>query len=173
MRFQLRLLDGNLAGFNRHLSRRCWMSVAALVPEGSRWRACRSVFRHVKSVLQNRIEAREYCGNAFPCDAFLNPVEEGQAFRKSVPPAEAERTGHYLLAPGTTPGQLVAELSRECLKVLADASPRAGIRGTGRGVRMEIRAALKPLVYRNDSCGTNPLCRVNNPVDAWTRKVSG
>jgi len=169
MKYQLRLVGQDLFAFNHHLSRRCWDIMATLLPEAGRWGAYRAIRRRLKAVLSSQVEAREYCGQAHSCDAFLHPVETGQAYRKAVSTCEADHTNRYLLTTTATPGQLVGELSRECLLVLAQARPGARIKGAGRRIRRTIRDVIKDHLYRNEACGETPLCGLSEPVDPWIR----
>lgn len=169
MKYQLRLVGQDLFAFYHQLSRRCWDVMATLLPEAGRWGAYRTTRRRLKAALTSRVEAREYCGQAHTCDAFLHPVEPGQAYRKTVPACEADHTNRYLLTTTATPGQLVGELSKECLLVLSQAKPGARIKGAGRRIRRTIREVLKDHFYRNESCGETPLCGLSEPVDPWAR----
>ncbi|HKS16229.1 MAG TPA: hypothetical protein VJU16_02900 [Planctomycetota bacterium] len=172
MKYQLRLIGQDLFSFHAQLSRRCWAVLSTLLPEGGRWGSYRSLRRRLKDALSRRVEAREYCGLAFHCDAHLNPVEPGQPFRKAVPAGEADHTNRYLVTSSATPGQLVGELSRECLLVLAQARPGNLIKGAGRRIHRAIREVLRDHVYRNEACGVTPLCGVSEPVDPWSRRAT-
>ena len=169
MKYQLRLIGEDLYAFHAQLSRRCWTVLSTLLPEAGRWGAYRSLRRRLKDALSKRVEAREYCGQAFHCDAHLNPVEPGQQFRKAISAGEADHTNRYLLTSQATPGQFVGELSKECLLVLTQARPAAPIKGAGRRIRRAIREVLRDHLYRNEACGVSPLCGVSEPVDPWAR----
>jgi hypothetical protein len=169
MKYQLRLVGEDLFALHAQLSRRCWAVLSTLLPEAGRWGAYRSLRRRLKAMLTARVEAREYCGQAHSCDAFLHPVEPGQVYRKAVSTCEADHTNRYLLTSTATPGQLVGELSKECLMVLAQAKPGALIKGAGRRVRRAIREVLRDHLYRNESCGETPLCGLSEPIDPWAR----
>jgi hypothetical protein len=167
MRYQLRLIGEDLVGFHLHLAKHAWSVLSMLLPERGRWGAYRSLFRRLKATLDGRIEARKYCGQASACDAFLHAVDPGEGYRKTVPRPEAELTRHYLLKPDVTPGQLVGELSRQCLVVLSEAKPGARIKGAGRRLHRAVRESLHGRLYRNESCGGTKLCEVNEPADLW------
>src|SRR5690349_8518667 len=149
MKYQLRLIGEDLFAFHSQLSRRCWTVLSTLLPEGKWWGAYRSLRRRLKDALSKNVEAREYCGLAFHCDAHLNPVEPGQPYRKAVPACEADHTNRYLLTSTATPGQLVGELSKECLQVLAESRPGSLIKGAGRRIRRTIREVLRDHLVRN------------------------
>src|SRR5262245_20399151 len=106
MRYQFRLIGEDLATFHSQLARRTWAVLSTLLPELGQLGAYRSLHRRLKAVISGRIEAREYCGQACACDAYLHAVDPGEGYRKMVPRAEAALTQHYLLKPGTTPGVL-------------------------------------------------------------------
>ena len=169
MKYQLKLVGQDLFSFYQQLTRRCWDVLATLLPEAGRWGAYRLLRRRLKKALSSRVEAREYCGQSLSCDAFLHPVEPGQVYRKAVPACEADHTNRYMLTSTATPGQLVGELSRECLLVLAEAKPGALIKGAGRRIRRTLREVLKDHLYRNEACGETPLCGLSEPIDPWVR----
>jgi hypothetical protein len=169
VKIQLRIIGEDLASFHARLSRQCWSVLAPRLADGGLTGDYRALNRRLKAVLSRRIEARQYCGQAFHCDAFLNPVDPGTAYRKSVPPHECEHTNHYLLTSVTSAGQLIGELAHECLAILSEAKHGANIRGAGRSVRRTIRDLFRDHLYRNEACGETPLCSINEPVSPWLR----
>lgn len=169
MKYQLRLIGQDLFAFHAQLSRRCWSVLSTLLPETGRWGAYRTLRREIRNVLSKWVEAREYCGQAYHCDAYLNPVEPGQLYRKAVTTGEADHTNRYLLTSTATPGKLVGELSKGCLLVLVHARPGSLIKGAGRRIRRTVRDVLRDHLYRNEACGATPLCGVSEPVDPWVR----
>jgi hypothetical protein len=171
VKIQLRIVGEDLASLHNRLTRQCWAVLAPLIPERTLWRDYRNLSRRLKAVLCRRIEARQYCGQAFHCDSFLHSVDPGQTYRKAVPASESEHTNRYLLTSGSSAGQMIGELAHESLRVLTESKPGAKIKGTGLKVRRTLRDAFRDHLYRNEACGETPLCSINEPVNAWVRHV--
>lgn len=167
MRYQLRLLDQNLPGFARQLARLAWTTVERVADRTPDHRLLRPMYRAVRRVLKDRLQAFRYCGATHRCEDSLEPAGKAVVFSHEAWPGEHVKV--YLLRLGTTPAVLEQELTVALNRAAVEALPGVRLPGVARALRAISDDMLRPQIFTAEECGETPLCSMNEPYDPWDR----
>ncbi len=162
MRYQLRLLDQNLAGFTRELAVECSRAVEAMFPDGPP--PMRSVYRAVRGVLKDRVEAFRFCGKATSCEAV---IVDAPPERFAPGP---ERFHLFMMREGTSIDAVVHEIVERGVKAIATLMPGRPLKGLTGELQRHVARAFRGRTGRIERCGNTALCGCNDVYDPWDRR---
>ncbi len=164
MVYQLKLIDQNLQGFTREMTKACWevANVLAQAPPGKG--LYRRLYRALRQTIAAQAEAHRYCG-ARGCDEGTPAL--GLREWTEVYAPERERLHRYLLQTERAPAELINGMVTAVIRVIAMENPGRRWKGLARLVRGRIERVLRGRLFHTPRCGQIPLCEVNESVDPW------
>jgi len=161
----MRLLDQNLPGLTREIAQACWHAADGVVRQTLDNALYRDLYRAVRDVFRNHVQAFRFCNAARVCEAN---IPRGRA---DLLPAHEHYAGEhvhvYLLGAEAPPTLLVREIVTAAVRAVVGNVGRQPLHGLAVALRHAAEKALDHRIFRSLRCGEDHLCHANEAYDPW------
>ena len=161
----MRLLDQNLPGLTREIAQACWHAADGVVRQSLENALYRDLYRAVRNVFRQHIQAFRFCNAARVCEAN---IPRGRA---ELLPAHEHYAGEhvrvYLIGGETPPAQMVRAIVTAAVRAVVQNVPRQPLPGLAGALRHATEKALDHRIFRSLRCGEDHLCHANEAYDPW------
>jgi len=161
----MRLLDQNLPGLTREIAQACWYAADGVVHQTLDRALYRDLYRAVRDVFRNHVQAFRFCNAARVCEAN---IPRGRA---DLLPAHEHYAGEhvrvYLLGEEAPPKLLVREIVSAAVKAVVRNVARQPLHGLASALRLAAEKAFDHRIFRSFRCGEDHLCHANESYDPW------
>jgi hypothetical protein len=161
----MRLLDQNLPGLTREIAKACWHASDGIVHQRLNNTLYRDLYRAVREVFRNHVQAFRFCNAARVCEASI------PRSRTDILPAHEHYAGehvHVFLLDAEAPPKLLArEIVSAAVRAVVANVPRQPLHGLAFALQHATEKALDNRIFPSLRCGEDNLCHANEAYDPW------